>query len=139
MPNFDKPNDIPKNNSEDIVPINRAGEDEAPHASDKNAPAIAPERAKEFISKEEEIINALINLDCYDPNTLISLSEWEKALRDKLYLEKTGKVSRENIDSLVHEEFQKLEMELFNEALNGIQDEIKRQRLINFIEEKRKV
>ncbi|MCC6323503.1 hypothetical protein IT400_01785 [Candidatus Nomurabacteria bacterium] len=136
MSQFDKPNENPKENTEETRPIGRAGDDIAPHSSDHIAPAVTPERGKEQ-GIEEEIIDALIKFDCYDPNTIKLLGDWEKALRDKLYLENTGKIKKESLDSFVHEEFQRLENELFNEALDGIHDEEKRQQLIRFIENKK--
>jgi hypothetical protein len=129
------PNNEDKN-TEETRPIGRAGEDEAPHSSDHKPPVVTPERANE-LTGEEAIIDALIKFDCHDPNTTQLLNEWEKALREKLYIENLGKIT--DIDNFVHKEFQKQEKELFDEALNGIHDEKKWQELKKFIEEKRKI
>lgn len=136
MPNFDRPDDTPKENNLNN-PI-KAGSiednDFTPKLSENDPSEIIAGRAQEEMSLEDKILSELKKGNFHNVNTVEMLSEWENIIREKLYLEHTGKVK--NIDTFVHDEFKRLENEFLNQAVEEIESEEERKRLIHFIEEK---
>ncbi len=146
MSQFDIPHEGPhedpdehNKNTENVNGYGRPTDDNppTPHFSDHKPNEVMAEQSMEELPLEEQIIQKLQNKEPADPSTTELLGEWEERIRNELYSEYTGKVDKFALDATVHEEFLKIEDELFHKVLNDIKDENKRKEFIKFMEQKR--